>query len=228
MSGLMRRAGMGLLFLCLLPRAALGETITRPADGITRVQFRVPGELVVRKGDREQLTVEAEPQVLKALEIGVKNDTLTLAAREKFKTDKKLLFTLTVKSLRSIRNEGSGNASAENFSGPAIDLDASGSGNLSAKNLRPEQLNLAIRGSGNIDVSGAGKAVAARIDGSGTIDAANFRAQSAQAEIKGSGDIRVHADETLKASIGGAGSIRYRGKPRVTQSVTGAGGVDPL
>lgn len=214
--------------LALMSSSALANVVTQAAAGVTRVQFKLPGELQIRYGTQEQLTIDAEAKVIPQLDVAVKGDTLVLASKRGFKTDKDLKFTLTIRSLRSVRSEGSGNVLVENFVGGSIDVDAAGSGNMRLKGIKPERLSILIDGSGAVDAFGSGETVIARIKGSGNIDTTNFRAKTVEAEISGSGDIKVHADEKLKAVIDGAGNIEYSGKAKVTQSVTGAGSVDRL
>lgn len=208
--------------------ASAQETMTRPAAGVTRIVFKTPGELQIRQGTDEKLTVQAEAKVLAQLDISTKNDMLVLGSKGNFKTDKGLKYTLTIKSFRSLKSEGSGSSSVDGFSGPEMDFEGAGSGDISIKNIKPGRVNIVIKGSGNVDVSGSGKQLIARIDGSGTIDAVKFQAQAAEARIDGSGNISVNAEETLKATIGGAGNIEYKGKAKVTQSITGAGNINRL
>lgn len=221
-------AGILALGLALANSSAVAEVMTRPADGVTRVVFKTPGDLAIRVGAQEKLTVEAEPKVLAQLDISVKGDTLTLSSKGSFKTEKGLKYTLTIKSFRKLRSEGSGNSAIEGFAGNDIDVEAAGSGDISLKNVKPGRLQIAIPGSGNVEAAGSGKSLLARIDGAGNIDAAKFQAQVVEARLDGSGNIRIHADESLKAVISGAGNIEYKGKAKVTQSITGAGSVERL
>lgn len=207
---------------------ALGDTASYAADGVTRVRFRLPGELSIRQGAQEKLVIEAEAKVLRQLDVSIKGEQLVIASRGNFKTDKGLKLTLTLKSLRALASDGSGDSTIDGFGGNAIEIDANGSGNVRLTNVKPAQLTLVIAGSGDIEAAGSGNGLAARIDGSGNIDAADFRAQSVQARIGGSGTIRVHAEQALHAAISGAGNIEYKGKAKVTHSITGAGSVDRL
>lgn len=208
--------------------SAHAATSSYDVAGVSKVRFRLPGELTVRLGSQEKLVAEAESQVLQKLDIAVRGDQLVIASKGSFKTDKPLRFTLTLKSLSSLKNEGSGNVAIDGFGGNGIEADAAGSGNIRLANMKPARLHLRISGSGNVEAAGSGNALVARVDGSGTIAAADYRAQSVQASISGSGDIRVHAEQELDAAISGAGNIEYRGKAKVTQSITGAGSVDRL
>mgnify|MGYP003575864410 CR=1 FL=1 len=207
---------------------ALADTLSMPASGASRIVFALPGDLVVRQGQQEQVTVEAEGSVLPKLDIGVRGDTLVLASKGSFRTSKPMKIAVTLKALRSFASRGSGDAAVEGFSGETMEFESAGSGELQLRDIRAGRLALAIKGSGDIAASGAGNFLAARIAGTGAIDAARYRVRSAQAEISGSGDIKVNAEQSLEASISGAGNIGYRGQPRVKESVSGAGSVDRL
>src|SRR5450759_1181288 len=93
-------AGILALGLALANSFAVAEVMTRPVDGVTRVVFKTPGDLSIRVGAQEKLTVEAEPKVLAQLDISVKGDTLILSSKGSFKTEKGLKYTLTIKSFR--------------------------------------------------------------------------------------------------------------------------------
>ncbi len=214
--------------LALMSFSAMADVVTQPAAGITRIQFKLPGELQIRYGTQEKLTIDADAKVIPMLDIAIKGDSLVLASKRGFKTDKNLKFILTIRSLQSVKSEGGGNVLVENFAGGNIDVDAAGSGNMRLKDIKPNRLAILIEGSGAVDAFGSGDTVVARITGSGNIDTTNFHARNVEADISGSGEIKVYADDKLKADISGAGNIEYRGKAKVTQSVSGAGSVDRL
>lgn len=214
--------------MALMAQSVCAEVMTKPADGVTRVVFKTSGDLSVRVGTEEKLTIESEPKVLAQMDIGIKGGTMTLASKGSFKTEKGLKFTLTLKSLRGLKSDGSGNILIEGFTGTDFDVEAGGSGDIKLKNITPGKLQIAMPGSGNIEVAGSGKSMVVRIGGSGDVDALKFNAQTVEARIDGSGNIKVHADDSLKAVIGGAGNIEYQGKAKVTQSITGAGSVDRI
>ena len=214
--------GMG---LALAPMQSFADQLVRPAAGVTRIVFNTPGELLVRPGAEQKLLVEAEAKVLAQLDISVKGDTLTLASKGSFKTDKGLKYTLTIKAFRALKTGASGNSRIEGFSGSDVDIELGGSGDVGLKNVTAGRLGILIKNSGNVEATGSGKSVVARIDGAGNIDTTNFPAPVVEARLDGSGTIRVHADESLKAAIAGAGNIEYKGKAKVTQSITGAGNV---
>lgn len=215
-----------MLAACMMP--TLADSATYPAHGASRVVFKLPGELQLRQGEREEVKIDADAALLPKLDIALQGDTLVLGSRGSFKTDKPLKITVTLKSLRAFRSEGSGDALLSGFSSAALDIDSAGSGHLALSKLKAERLTLTVSGAGDIDAAGSGNTLSARISGTGNIDASAYPVSRADAVIAGSGEIRVDAKDELKAAIQGAGNIAYKGKPRLQQSVSGAGSVDPL
>lgn len=210
--------------------AASAETMTKPAAGVTRIVFNTVGELVVKPGNDEKVVVEAEQKVLDKLDVSVKGDTLVLASKGSFKTDKGIKFTVSVKTFRSLKTDSnsSGNTTVGGFAGSDADIELGGSGDVGLQDIKYGKLGITIKSAGNVTATGGGKSVTVRVDGSGNIDTTGYQAQVVDAKIDGSGHIRVHADESLKAAIGGAGNIEYKGKAKVTQAITGAGSVDRI
>jgi len=224
------RRMIGMALMAMAATAVQAETMTKPAAGVSRIVFNSVGELSIKSGAEEKVVVEAEQKVLDKLDVSVKGDTLVLATKGSFRTDKGIKYTVTVKSFRSLKADtsASGNSTVDGFSGSDASVELNGAGDVALKNLKYEKLGIVIKSSGNVQASGGGKAVTARIEGSGTIDTTGYAAQSVDAKVEGSGTIRVHADDTLKAAIGGAGNIEYKGKAKVTQAITGAGSVDKI
>lgn len=218
------------LALTALAAAApvVADTKVYPADGVRRVVFTLPGELVIKPGPEEKLIVQAEPKVLAKIDVATQGDTLTLRSKGSFKTDQVLRFTLTIKRFRSLRATGSGSSEVEGFSGGDMEIEAGGSGDIDLRNLRPERIDLSISGSSDIAATGSARTLVARIEGSGNIEAESLPARTVKARLEGSGTIRVHAQETLEAVLNGAGDIEYKGKARVSKTINGAGSIEPM
>ena len=216
--------------------AAAAETMTKPATGATRVVFSTPGELIVKPGSEEKVVIEAEAKVLPKLDVSMSGGTLTITSKGSFKTEKTLRYTVTLKTFRGLKADGSGNSLVEGFSGGDMEVEAGGSNNVEVKNVKADRLKLVITSAANIEASGSGKTVVARMvqlqqtkqQCTGNIDAVGFHAKSADTTLEGSGTIRVYADENLKAVLNGAGNIEYKGNAKVAKTINGAGSVDPI
>ena len=86
------------------------QTVTeeRPVAGIDAVEMHGFGRLVISQGDEEALTIEAEDNLIPYLVTEMRGGTLVI--REKplfsFKTDRPILFRLTVRELSELKLNG--------------------------------------------------------------------------------------------------------------------------
>ena len=139
----------------------MADQITRSVSGVTRVVLKTVGDLQVRAGADEKLVVDAEAKVIAQLDISVKGDTLVIANKGSFSTNKGVRYVLTIKSFRGLKTAASGNASVEGFSGSDVDIELDGSGDIALKNIKAGKLAIVIKSSGNVEAlfDGDGHAV---------------------------------------------------------------------
>jgi hypothetical protein len=196
--------------------------------GIQRVVIETPGDLEIRPGTAAQLTIEAEPHVLRKLDNTSQQSTLILRSKGSFTTTRNIRYVLEIPKLRSLTARGSGNIQIGGFKGDAFDLELAGNGDATVKDAAYRHLDLRISGSGNIAINGRGETLTAAVSGVGNIRAENLAVTTAEATITGAGDIHLQAAKQLKSSIAGSGSIRYKGHPQIAPAITGAGSIKPL
>jgi len=228
-ANLFKRGIVGLMAGMLavgMAQAAGVEKMVRATPGVTKVVMDAPGELVIKPGSDEKVVIEAEAKVLAKLEAVVNGNTLTLKTKGNIRTDKGILYTVTIRKLGTVKTLSSGNVSISGFSGTDMDIDANGSGDIALTGIKVPRLGLKINDAGNITAQGEGGVLIAKIEGSGNIDTLKYIAKKAEASIEGAGNISVRAEESLKASIQGVGNIEYAGKARVSKNISGAGNIE--
>ena len=208
-------------------------TETRAVGGFHAVEMETDGTLDITQGDKEELVVEAEDNILPLIETKVKPDgtlLLTFKSNENIQTTKRISFKLTVKALDKIALAGSGDIhmigklTAENET-----IKLPGSGNVTLDDLETGALTVQLEGSGKIKVGGGSAASQkVRIEGSGDYEADALKTDAAKIAVDGSGDCKVRAEKTLEVSISGSGEVSYHGHPELKQRVTGSGAVRAL
>ena len=205
---------------------------TRAVGGFHAVELAVHGTVDITQGDKEELVVEAEDNILPLVETEVKPDGtlfLTLKSNEDIETHKPLSFKLSVKALDKMVLTGSGNIRvAGRLAAESETIKLPGSGNITVDNLETGALTVLLEGSGNIKVGGGASSQQVRGDGSGTYAAAALKTATAKVAVDGSGDCKVRAEKTLEVSIAGSGEVSYHGHPELRQRVTGSGEVRAL
>lgn len=227
--------GLGFMILAAAPPKDSGAIAApeplareaRPVSGFDRVILRGVGNLAIRQADKEALMVEAEPRVLRKLSSTVKDGVLYLDIVGNVSTQRPINYELTVKSLREVQSEGSGDVELRGVHSDKLELVLAGSGGIKASALKTGRLDASITGSGSIATAGEAQEQSLLISGAGDYEAEGLRSLKAAVDISGSGNAYLLVRDALKVNISGSGDVTYLGKPRVQQKISGAGEVSP-
>ncbi len=179
---------------------------TRELSEFSKVHLTGSGDVVITKGTKREVRVEADDNVIESVRTEVGSDgTLTLGLKKGSWNNVHLKYTIVNPTLEGVDISGSGSINVES------DFDA-------------KQMQSGISGSGSVRFKG-GKTARheIRISGSGSVMADNLEADDVTVEISGSGSANVHAKKTLNAQIRGSGDVYYKGSPSITQSIRGSG-----
>lgn len=227
---------MLLLSLCLII-AASGCTIngwgsgnltneTKDVNGVKQVSLDGMGTIVLKQGDEESLTIEAEDNIMPHIQSKVEGDKLSISYDTNTPTPTKdIKFYLTVKDINSIIISGAGKIESEGFKTQIMSISMDGAGNGDLAGLTLEKLTVNIAGAGKMILAGKCTEQTITISGAGNYDAKDLVTETTTINIDGAGKGTVNAKKVLNAIISGAGSLNYLGSPQVNQQVSGGGSV---
>jgi hypothetical protein len=212
---------------------------TREVSDFDRVVFSGFGELAIRQGEAESLTVEAEDDIMPKIETRVSDGTLFIGYRHGGILDilnwttlvgsgLSIKFSLAVKKLTGLECSGAGNTVAAALATDHLHLKLSGAGNITFDQLTTERLEVELTGAGSINVSGKVTEQKIRCSGVGSYRAGSLESQKAAVRLSGAGSATVWVKDELEAEVSGVGSVEYYGTPRVRQGVHGVGSVKSL
>lgn len=190
----------------------------------------VGGQVEVRLGDSESVTVETDENLQALLETVIEDGSLRIRPVRKNLTldTRKLKIIVQARALDRISVAGSGAVQADKLTGERLQLDVGGSGSLRARELSAQSVAVALGGSGNLDLGGHTGQLAVSIGGSGSVQASKLAAQRASVSIGGSGEVTLWVRDALSVSVAGSGDIGYYGDPKLSTSVLGSGSVKRL
>ncbi|MGV7209951.1 head GIN domain-containing protein [Oxalobacteraceae bacterium A2-2] len=204
---------------------------TRQLGHFSGLATSVSGDIEVRTGSTESITIETDDNILPQLETVVENGTLRIRpVKRKLQLDtRRMKMVLQVRSLDHISVAGSGSVNADQLRGDHVQLDIGGSGNINLRQLEGQSVAVAVGGSGDLRVNG-GKAerLQVSIGGSGEVQAGKLGAREVSVSIGGSGQATVWATQALSVSVAGSGDVEYYGDPQVSKNVMGSGSVKRL
>ncbi|MGI9328911.1 MAG: head GIN domain-containing protein [Pseudomonadales bacterium] len=233
-------------------RPGTGAMAQQTVAPFTEIEFTLPGELTLLRGESPRVGITAEPQQLEAIEVIVDDGLLIIRADERGWLRRVALDDVKVEvsyqALNALRIAGSGDALGDAFASDAFELSVSGSGSALLQSLSCKTASFGVAGSGDIgiqaldatssttEISGSGDIVlrgtvaeqVLRIAGSGDYRAGGLISQSALLNIAGSGSARLQASERISGSILGSGDLLYVGEPELAIRVEGSGEVKQL
>jgi hypothetical protein len=204
---------------------------TRAVGHFTGVAMGLPGNMELRIGTTEGLTIETDDNLLPLIETVVENGTLKVRPSKRnmnFDT-RRLKIVVTAKSIDNLSLGGSGSIDSDALRAPKMHIDLGGSGSINVKGIESESLSVSLGGSGGLKV-GAGNApkLSVSLAGSGDIDLGQVQSVDASVNVAGSGDAKVAVRDRLSVAIAGSGDVNYYGDPKVSKSVIGSGGTNRL
>jgi len=203
----------------------------RNPGAFTRIRLETPAELILTQGDLEQVTVEAEDNLMPRLVTEIRNGNLVLRTETAFINiipTKPVIFRATIKDLEGVTITTSGSLTSERLQTGNFDLNIIGSADVDM-DLFADNTTVTIDGSGQIRLSGNSNDQSVTINGSGSYDSANMRSRTCTSNINGSGKITLNCRQELSIGISGSGEVLYYGSPSITnQTISGSGKIQSL
>lgn len=203
----------------------------RAVGHFTGVALSVPGNVEIRIGNNEGVTVETDDNLQALVETVVENGTLEIrpAKRNVNLRARTLKIVVQARSIERVALAGSGTVEADTLQAPRLQFNIGGSGSINVKKLAGETVAVSVGGSGNMKAGGgAARQLSVSIAGSGNADLGHVKAASASIKVAGSGEAAVWATDALSATIAGSGDVGYFGDPALSTSTLGSGNVHRL
>lgn len=199
------------------------ETRTYNLDAFNELAFYGDGQILVCHDSIRSIRIEAQNNVLNALNVEVRNGELQIGRNNCFRGSKTIKVYVSTPELISANLSGSGSIEGiGTFRSVDFRADISGSGSIDF-NIDVQNLNCHSSGSGEMRLSGNAKYQ--HIDFSGSGNAHNFDLNTSETTIKisGSGNCEVYVSDKLDVNISGSGDVYYKGNPTINSNISGSG-----
>jgi hypothetical protein len=203
---------------------------SREVRNFNGLAFSLPGQVEIRTGNSEGLTIETDDNLLPLIETVVEDGTLKIRNKNKVNIQTRhLKIVVQARELDRLALAGSGSIDADRVSGSRVAFDVGGSGSIRVRKAEGQSINVNLGGSGDLKVDeGSARSLSASIGGSGKIDMAQVRLETASVTVAGSGDATLWVRDSLSMTVAGSGDVNYYGDPQVSKSVVGSGGAKRL
>jgi len=211
-----------------LPGHVKAATESRDVSGFDEVLLAIPGDIDIRQGSTETLTLDAEPAVLRKITTERHGHRLEIAfVPGRVQTQQPIRVTLVVRSLQAFDSQAAGTAHIGPLRSDKLALALGGGSSVRLARLDGRSLDMRVTGAGTITIDAGGVATQRlAISGAGTYVAPLLASEHAEVAIDGQGDVRLAASAALGVRIAGVGQVRYRGNPTVTRAISGVGSIE--
>lgn len=224
-----------LILIALLAVALLSSCIgaitseTREVSGFNAISISTFGEIEIRQGDTESLTISAPSSYLPYIETEVENGTLLISTRKGFigASASRVQYRLTVKDLDSLHLSGAGVIKViDGLQSTNFILNLSGAGSIEIEDLSATNLSVNLSSAGAIIITGNVENQSVNLSGVGSYEGGDLQSKTTSVNLSGAGSATVWATDSLDVTVSGVGSVGYYGNPQVTQNVSGLGSVN--
>lgn len=197
----------------------------RAPGHFTGLSMALAGDVQVRTGNSESVSIETEGNLMPLIETVVEDGTLKIRTRRDTNVrTRHLKIVVQTRGLDRVALAGSADIDVDTMRGQRLRFDIGGSGEIKVQRIEGEDVSVNLGGSGELEVrGGSARNLHASIAGSGDVDLARVRVDSAKVSVAGSGDTKLWVRESLSLSVAGSGDVEYYGDPRVSTSVVGSG-----
>ncbi len=211
----------------------MSSTVTedRGLTGFNRILLGGVGHLTLEPGDRESVSVEASPDLLRYVGTEVKEGKLHIWLRNRWLGPRlgstgPINYYVTFRELDGVEISGAGKVTGSGLVADHMDLFISGAGKAKLE-VTVGELKTRISGAGSLRLSGQAARQELTVSGAGKYSAAELSSQEGRVIISGAGKSTVNVSDKLMVQISGCGTVRYLGEPELEKSVSGVGKVSP-
>jgi hypothetical protein len=212
---------------------------TREVQGFEKVVMRDYGELVIKQGEKESLTVEAEPGIIGKISTEVRGGILDISMGASWLrkighaftssiSGSWIKYSLTVKKLTGLEVLGAARVLASKIKTERFSLVLGGAGKIKVEALAAKLLEVDMRGAGKIELTGKATEQSVIMGGAGGYVAPKLESAKAHIDLRGAGSANVWVTKDLNVTITGVGNVKYYGAPAINQKITGLGKLTPM
>jgi hypothetical protein len=179
-------------------------------------------QVTVTKGADRAVRIEAQDNVLNALNVAITSGTLNIGKDNCFKSGtNKLKIYVTTPTLTGLTSSGSVDIiSNDLFTENSFSTVLSGTGSMDI-NIDVDNFQSSVSGTGTIMAKGNATAQLLTSSGEANFKCFDLIGEDVDIDVSGTANAEVHATKTLNIEVSGSATIYYKGQPSITQNISG-------
>lgn len=190
---------------CLQGQGAIVSE-TRTLADFHSINTTIVADIFLAQGPKEDVIIEAQPNILQELKTEVVNGELRLTFNHCVDILQRVKVHITMPEIRNLTLTGVGDIMAQN-------------------QFNLTDLEVTLTGVGDIMLRGTSTTLDITLTGIGTVKAFGLDSEVCGVNITGVGDVEVLVNDMLNVTIAGVGNVFYKGNPSIASTITGSGGI---
>ncbi|MFV0377985.1 MAG: head GIN domain-containing protein [Mangrovibacterium sp.] len=213
----------GLVLLALLLSfpllASNPERQTRPIGHFSKISVSSGVDLFLAQGQQEQLSVEADAELIAHLVTQVEGETLQIYLKKRdnwnWNWDRSCKVYVSFQDLTSLEASAGADVLGEGtIKVGKISLSVSSGADLVLRNLVASEVKIDTSSGSDAELAGSTQVLVASSSSGSDIDCSKLQSVTSTAQASSGSDILLVATGSLTASASSGGDIEYQGKPR--------------
>jgi hypothetical protein len=199
----------------------------RKAGNFTGLKVSSGVDVILRQGNDESVTVEADENLLEYIVTEVKGDVLNVYVDNvNIRDAERMRAYVTMKEINSVKTTSAGDVTGETpIEADRLSLSASSAGNIKLE-VTAKEIEIDISSSGDITVTGKADFLDGHLSSAGDLNAYELEVREADTSASSAGDANINVTERITARASSAGDISYRGNPKyINAHSSSAGGI---
>lgn len=195
----------------------------RPVKSFSALEAGGAFEIVLKQGNEEALTIEADENILPHIISEVRGGVLVLETDRRILECEAMKAYITFKKMDMMDLSGAVDLLSDGkLTFDDLRIVASGASEIGL-DLTVELFEMDLSGASEVDLSGYAEKVMIEASGASELDAADLETNILKLEVSGASDAVVMVNKELDVEVSGAASVRYKGDPDVIHTdVSGA------
>ena len=204
---------------------------SRQVSGISGVNLATIGDLTIELGDTESFSIRADDNLMEYIDTSVVGGVLRIeaTARINLKPTTPIKYSLTVKSLDSIKVSSVGDVNAPALTADHFSVSISSTGDVNIPSLEAGSLVVDISSTGNLDILGGSvTSQDIKISSTGKYSARELASEDATVRLSSTGSATIWVANSLTAKLSSTGDLNYWGNPTVDATTSSTGDVNKI
>jgi hypothetical protein len=202
---------------------------TRTVSDFDEIVVNGQGVLILKQGDQNLLSVEADDNLLAFISSEVRDNKLYIQMQDGAHLEPRTLikYYVITKDIKEVALHGSAQLITEPITTQEFEIEATGEAKVDAL-VHVQKLKVVGTGSTKFNMSGSAQQQKLSFTDASIYNAADVISDKIEIESSGAVRVTINAQKELKAHISGASFIGYKGEPMLSIKQSGGASISKV